>query len=118
MRLRLAVLVVLSLLSTTYGTSRGQQSGAVPVGTVAAASRPITQSTDFVGRVEAKERVDIRARVTGFVQAVSFNEGDYVKEGQVLYEIEPDSFKAAEMHARGALLQAQARFANATAQRV
>ncbi|MBV8456573.1 MAG: efflux RND transporter periplasmic adaptor subunit [Acetobacteraceae bacterium] len=118
MRLRLTVLVLLPLLSTTYGTSRGQQSGAVPVGTVAAALRPITQSTDFVGRVEAKERVDIRARVTGFLQAVLFNEGDHVEEGQILYEIEPDSFKAAEMHARGALLQAQARFANATVQRV
>ncbi len=82
MRLRLAVLVLLALLST-HGTSWGQQSGAVPVGTVAAALRPITQSTDFVGRVEAKERVDIRARVTGFLQAVLFNEGDYVKEGQV-----------------------------------
>jgi membrane fusion protein, multidrug efflux system len=118
MRLRLAVLVLLPLLSATYGTTRGQQSGAVPVGTVAAALRPITRSTDFVGRVEAMQRVDIRARVTGFLQAVLFKEGDAVKEGQVLYQIEPDSFKAAEMHARGALLQAQARFTNATAQRV
>ncbi len=118
MHWHVSVPMLLLLSLTTITPSWGQQPGAVPVGTVAAALRPITLSTDFVGRVEAKERVDIRARVTGFLQAVLFKEGDTVKEGQVLYQIEPDSFKAAEMHARGALLQAQARFANATAQRV
>jgi membrane fusion protein, multidrug efflux system len=117
MRLRLGVLALFVLFSATDATGWGQQSGAVPVGTLAAALRPVTRSSDFVGRVEAKERVEIRARVTGFLQAVLFQEGDAVKAGQVLYQIEPDSFKAAEMHARGALLQAQARFANATVQR-
>ena len=97
--------------------SRAQQPAAVPVGTVAAELRPITQSTEFVGRVEAMEQVDVRARVTGFLQKMLFKEGDLVKEGQPLYEIEPDTYKAAEMQARGALIQAQAKFANATAQR-
>jgi len=67
--------------------------------------------------VEAIERVDVRARVTGFLQKVAFKEGDLVKQGQVLYEIEPDSFQAALLQARGALFQAQAKYANASAQR-
>src|SRR5271166_2612046 len=94
-----------------------QQPTAIPVGTVAAELRPITRASEFVGRVEAMERVDIRARVTGFLQDVLFKEGDVVKQGDVLYRIERESFEAAVQQAQGALLQAQAKFANATAQR-
>ncbi|MBS0561772.1 MAG: efflux RND transporter periplasmic adaptor subunit [Proteobacteria bacterium] len=94
-----------------------QQPAAIPVGTVAAELRPITQAKEFVGRVDAVERVDIIARVTGFLQEVDFHEGDFVKAGDVLYRIERDTFEAAVQQARGALLQAQGNFANATAQR-
>ena len=60
---------------------------------MAAELRPITKATEFVGRVEAIERVEIRARVTGFLQEVLFKEGDVVKEGDVLYRIERDKFR-------------------------
>ena len=83
---------------------------------MAAELRPITKAADFVGRVEAMERVDIRARVTGFLQEVLFKEGGLVKEGDVLYRIEPDTFQAAVQQGQGALLQAQGKLANATAQ--
>ena len=112
-----SVLAFLLPLFVPLVPSRAQQPAAIPVGTVAAELRPITQSTEFVGRVEAMEHVDVRARVTGFLQKMLFKEGDLVKEGQPLYEIEPDTYKAAEMQARGALMQAQAKFANATVQR-
>jgi membrane fusion protein (multidrug efflux system) len=95
-----------------------QQPNAVSVGTVAAERRPITPTSEFVGRVEAVERVDIRARVTGFLRQTLFKEGDLIKEGTALYRIEPESFQAAVLHARGALLEAQAKYANATAQRM
>lgn len=97
--------------------SRAQQPGAAPVTTVAAELRPITRATEFVGRVEATERVDIRARVTGFLQEVLFKEGDLVKAGDVLYRIEPDTFDAAVLRARGALIAAEGQYANASAQR-
>jgi membrane fusion protein, multidrug efflux system len=60
--------------------------------------------------------VEVRARVTGFLEAVLFKEGDAIKEGDVLYRIERDSFQAAVQQAQGALLQAQAKLANAAAQ--
>jgi membrane fusion protein (multidrug efflux system) len=82
-----------------------------------AEQRPITQAREFVGRVEAIERVAIRARVTGFLQDVLFKEGDIVKQGDVLYRIERDTFEASLQQTRGALLEAQGRYANATAQR-
>jgi len=55
--------------------------------------------------------------VTGFLQEVTFKEGDIVKEGDILYRIERDSFQAAVQQAQGALYEAQGKFANATAQR-
>lgn len=119
-RMRTHRCVAAILLGLAVQVSHGhaqQQPSAIPVGTVAAEVRPITQATEFVGRVEAKEHVDIRARVTGFLQQVLFKEGDLVKEGDILYKIEPDTFQAAVAQARGALLEAQAKYANATAQR-
>lgn len=117
MRRPAGLLIILLLSLATRAPAQTQQTAAIPVGTVPAALRPVTQTTEFVGRVEAVGRVDVRARITGFLQKVLFKEGEVVKEGQPLFEIEPDTYQAAEIQARGALLQAQAKFANATAQR-
>jgi membrane fusion protein (multidrug efflux system) len=76
---------------------------AVPVTTVIAQEKPVAQTKDFVGRVEAIDRVQVRARVTGYLEAVLFKEGEMVKEGQPLYRIEQDMFKAAVEQAEGAL---------------
>jgi membrane fusion protein (multidrug efflux system) len=62
-------------------------------------------------------RVEIRARVAGFLEEVLFKEGDVVKEGAVLYRIEPDTFQAGVQQAQGAVLQAQSKLANAAVQR-
>ena len=79
----------------------------VPVGTVVAEKRDITPSLEFVGRVEAINRVDVRARVTGFLEEVVFKEGDAVKEGAPLYRIEKGLFEAAVKQAQGALERAK-----------
>jgi membrane fusion protein, multidrug efflux system len=81
---------------------------AVPVTTAIAEARPLSETKDFAGRIEAIERVDIRARVTGYLEAILFKEGDFVKEGQPLYRIEQDLFKAAVDQAQGALDGAKA----------
>jgi membrane fusion protein (multidrug efflux system) len=75
---------------------------------VTAEAKPVTRSKDFVGRIEAIQRVEVRARVTGYLEAVLFKEGDFVKEGQPLYRIEPDLFKAAVDQAQGALAGSKA----------
>ena len=77
--------------------SLAQQSSpqAVPVTTFVAEARPVSETRGYVGRIEAVERVDIRARVTGYLEAILFKEGDPVKEGQPLYRIEQGLFKAA-----------------------
>lgn len=90
---------------------------AVPVGTVTAEKRAIGRTADFVGRVEAVNRVDIRARVTGYLEAVLFQDGANVTEGMPLFRIERAPFEAAVEQAQGALERAQGTLQNATVQR-
>ncbi|MFC7475769.1 efflux RND transporter periplasmic adaptor subunit [Dankookia sp. GCM10030260] len=54
----------------------------------------VTQSVGFVGRVEALEKVDIRARVSGFLRDRHFQEGQAVKAGDLLFTIEREPFEA------------------------
>ena len=64
--------------------------------------------TRICGTVEAINRVDVKARVTGYLEAVLFKEGDAVKEGAPLYRIEKGQFEAAVKQAQGALERAKA----------
>jgi membrane fusion protein, multidrug efflux system len=81
---------------------------AVPVGVVKVERRPIAQSGEYVGRVEAISRVEIRARITGFLEEVLFKEGDLIKEGAQLYRIEKGLFEAQVRQAEGALERSKA----------
>jgi membrane fusion protein (multidrug efflux system) len=54
----------------------------------------VTQSVEFVGRVEALEKVDIRARVTGFLRERHFQDGQMVRAGELLFTIEREPFEA------------------------
>ncbi|TVQ34914.1 MAG: efflux RND transporter periplasmic adaptor subunit [Geminicoccaceae bacterium] len=69
----------------------------------------VVQSETFVGRVEAIEQVDLRARVQGFLEAVAFRDGDDVAAGDLLYEIERARYEAD-------LAAAEARVARARAE--
>lgn len=99
--LALLGLVVLSMPATPAQAQEGGSQEAAPVGTVYAELKPVADSADFVGRIEAMERVEIRARVKGYLEAVLFTEGDLVKEGQPLYRIEKGQFEAAVEQAKG-----------------
>jgi membrane fusion protein, multidrug efflux system len=84
------------------------QQAAVPVGTVYAERQSISNIRDFVGRVEATGRVEIRARVQGYLEQVLFKEGDIVKKSDQLYQIEKGLFQAAVEAAKGALERTKA----------
>lgn len=102
-------LLVTSLIAAVpVVAQQQQQQQTVPVGTVYAERRPISQSRDFVGRVEAIDRVSVQARVTGYLEAILFTEGDFVKKGDPLYQIERGLFEAAVEQARGALERSKA----------
>jgi membrane fusion protein (multidrug efflux system) len=100
----------LALLCALSHPAEAQQSApaAIVVGTVAAERKPIAQSAEFVGRVEAVDRVEVKARVTGYLEEVLFKEGDPIKEGAALYRIEKGLFQAAVEQAEGALERSKA----------
>jgi len=98
----ISALAVCGFLATA-GAQTPQQPPAVPVSVVTAEKQPVTKALDFVGRVDAVERVEVRARVTGYLQDVLFKEGDLIKEGAPLYSIEKDQFEAAVEQAEGSL---------------
>lgn len=62
-------------------------------------------------RVVAKYRVDVLARISGYLTKSYFNEGDYVKAGQLLFEIEPQEYQFAANKAKASLDNAQAQYA-------
>ena len=97
--------------------AQAQQTPAPTVNVVTAEKRPVTDSARFVGRVEAIERVDIRARVNGYLEGVLFKDGDNVKTGAALYHIEKGPFEAAVQQAKATVLRARAQVDNATIQR-
>lgn len=103
-------LLVAWLVAAPGGFAAAQTAApaAIPVGTVAVANRPVTGALTLVGRVAAIERVEIRARVDGFLDEVAFTDGQKVAEGQLLFQIEPDQFEADMRAAEGALAQRQA----------
>ena len=90
-------------LSSPANAQTAQQPAAIPVGVVAAERKPVTKSQDFVGRVEAVQRVEVKARITGYLENVTFKEGDLIKEGTPLYSVEKGLFEAAVGQAEGAL---------------
>jgi membrane fusion protein (multidrug efflux system) len=106
--MRLAVCTLLAAVGFAVPCSAQQTSAPVPVGVVKAERQPVTPSLDFVGRVDAINRVEIKARVTGFLEAVLFKEGDAIKEGGPLYSIEKGLFQAAVEQAQGALERSKA----------
>jgi membrane fusion protein, multidrug efflux system len=85
-----------------------QPSTAVPVGVAKAERKPVARAGDYVGRVEAISRVEIRARITGYLEEVLFKEGDLIKEGAPLYRIEKGLFQAQVEQAEGALERSKA----------
>jgi membrane fusion protein (multidrug efflux system) len=93
------------------GSKESKQAPAEPVPTVIVAEVPqrtVRVSGEFVARTEAVPTVEIRARVPGVLEQVRFREGSAVKQGQVLFVIQQDEYKAALQSARAQLAKAQA----------
>ena len=103
-----AAVLALSVAAAVPAAAQQAQPAAIPVGTVYAERQSISNIRDFVGRVEATDRVDVRARVQGYLEQVLFKEGDIVKKGDQLYQIEKGLFQAAVEAAKGALERSKA----------
>lgn len=92
---------------------------ATPVSVAQVVSQDVAAWNEFSGRLEAVERVDVRARVSGAVQAVHFREGSLVKAGDLLVTIDPAPYQAevARVEAQVAAAQARVTYSQSEAQR-
>lgn len=93
------------------GAAGGPPGGAPPpveVGFITIEPRKVTLTQDLPGRTSAFRVAEVRARVNGIIQKRLFTEGADVKEGQVLYEIDPAPYQAELDRALGALARAEA----------
>lgn len=110
------------LIATGAGGAALSQSapgGPPAVGVVEATRRPIIETSEFLGRIEAVNRVNVVARVTAFLEKRLFNEGAEVKAGNELYRLERGPFEAdlASKQAQVAQLQATLENAKLTTER-
>jgi membrane fusion protein, multidrug efflux system len=87
--------------------------GPPAVGVLAAEKRPVTESSEFLGRIEAVNRVAVVARVTAFLDKRSFAEGTEVKTGDLLYVLERGPFEADLESKKAQVAQLQATLVNA-----
>lgn len=78
------------------------------------ATRKIIEWDEYTGRFDAVEAVDVRARVSGYLTAVNFKDGDEVKAGDLLFKIDPRPFERALEQAKAQLNQAEVRVGNAS----
>lgn len=92
------------------------QPAAPAVLVVPAETRPLGRQTEFIGRVEAIEKVEIRARVQGFLVQQHFEAGAQVTKDQLLFTIEREPFEAVLAQRQAQLASAEATLQNAAAQ--
>jgi membrane fusion protein (multidrug efflux system) len=95
-RRRAAAVVAACLLAFAAAPVTGQQGAPAPAVLVQPAElTAIADQAEFIGRAAAVDKVDLRARVKGFLGPRKFNDGDLVKKDEVVFTIEPETYQAA-----------------------
>jgi RND family efflux transporter MFP subunit len=113
------VLVLFAALGLASCGAKGAEPPPPPKVTVATPLREsVTDWDDYVGQFIAVDSVDVRPRVSGYLVSVGFRDGQIVRKGQTLFEIDPRPYQAALDQAQGQLAHSQAAAANANTEAV
>ncbi len=118
-RILLISLLVLALAAIAYrymvapqGTQQAAVQGGPPPAPPVTVAKPLVETlrewSDFTGQFEAQDSVEIRARVSGYLESVNFSDGQLVEKGDLLFVIEPRPFEIALDSAKAQLAQAEA----------
>src|SRR5688500_2436344 len=108
-RMRLLA-VLLPLLVAAGCSSQAANEHAMPAPEVSVAEvlvRDVQRWDEFTGRVAAVESVELRARVSGYVERLAYTEGEYVEKGDLLFVIDPRPYQAALARAKADLARAR-----------
>ena len=111
---RIGVVALISVASCSIAIAQNAPPPAVSVTPVV--SRQITETGDYIGRITAIDKVDVVARVPGFIEERNFVEGQHVKKGDLLFRIEQATYKAAVDQQQANLAKAKATEVNAKLQ--
>jgi multidrug efflux system membrane fusion protein len=91
-------LAIAAVLAAAGCTSQAEPGGAMPpppeVSVATVLTRPVGQWDDFTGRIAAVDTVELRPRVSGYIERVAFKEGQEVRQGDLLFTIDPRRYKA------------------------
>jgi RND family efflux transporter MFP subunit len=93
----------------TSEATNGATAAPIEVSVADALERDVTQWDEFTGRLEAVESVEVRPRVTGYIESVNFAEGSLVRKGDLLFVIDPRPYRAELAKAEAELTRATAR---------
>lgn len=108
--MQLRILCILTIIGLTgcHDSTTKEKSAPPQVGVVTLKAQPFTYSSDLTGRTTATLTSSVIPQVGGIIQRRLFTEGDDVKAGQALYQIDPSTYKAAYDQAAAALQSAKA----------
>jgi RND family efflux transporter MFP subunit len=99
------------------GKGKGKgKGGTLTVKATKAVAKPMPVLIEAVGTVEPEHSVQVRAQVSGVLQSIQFKEGDKVKAGQLLFQIDPRTFEASYRQAQAQLARDTAQLENAKVQ--
>jgi RND family efflux transporter MFP subunit len=108
---RIRAMPIFAIAATLAACGQNNQYAAPPplkVTVAAPVEQLVTRYFDATGNTASVNSIDLVARVQGFVQAISYKDGDYVKKGTSLFTIEPEPYKLKVDSAKAAVVSAQA----------
>ncbi len=107
------VFVLLSTFLILFSCNQNQSEVAPPPPPDVTVSKPLVQDVtewdEYTGRLQAVDEVEIRSRVSGYLESINFKDGEIVEEGQLLFLIDPRPYQAVLDQNKAALTRAQVR---------
>jgi membrane fusion protein (multidrug efflux system) len=120
-KLWIAGALFLVVIGIVIGATRPKRGSGTPAGgspdvqVVLVEQKDVPIYGEWIGTLDGFSNADVRAQITGYIMKQGYQEGAFVKKGQLLFEIDPRPFQAALDQAKGQLAQATAILANAQA---
>jgi len=120
-KLWIAGALFLVVIGIVIGATRPKHASGTPPGgspdvqVVVVEQKDVPIYGEWIGTLDGFSNADVRAQITGYIMKQGYQEGAFVKKGQLLFEIDPRPFQAALDQAKGQLAQATAILANAQA---
>jgi multidrug efflux system membrane fusion protein len=107
------VTVLTICLAGCASTAQSKPQGLVQVSVAEVSCRQFGETDEFTGRLEAVHTVEVRPRVSGYLESVNFTEGAIVQQGSLLFQIDPRPFQAEVDRLKGDLAEAKAELSRA-----